>query len=128
EDDDAVREMAIEAITRLDVTVLCACDGTEAAKRLGEAGRLDLLVTDIGLPGMNGRDLAAVARRNRPDLPVLFMTGYAENMARDPSFLDGRMDLIVKPFALEVFAARVQAMLAAHALKRPPSGAHAAPR
>ncbi len=113
EDDDSVREMAIEAIARLDVTVLCASNGIEGARRLDEAGHVDLLVTDVGLPGMDGRELAVRARRGQPGLPVLFMTGYAEGAAKDPFFMDERTDLITKPFALDAFAARVQAMLAA---------------
>ncbi len=115
EDDGSVREMVIEAITGPDVTVLCACDGIEGARRLAEAGHVDLLITDIGLPGMDGRELAAQARRERPGLPVLFMTGYAEDLARDPPFLGRRMELIVKPFALDAFTARVRAMLSLQA-------------
>ncbi len=75
--------------------------------------RLDLLVTDIGLPGLNGRQLADAARERRPDLKVLFMTGYAENAAIANGFLEPGMALITKPFAMEVFATRIRGMIEA---------------
>ena len=70
-----------------------------------------MLVTDVGLPGMNGRQLADVARQHRPDLPVLFMTGYAKQAA-SADFLEPGMDMISKPFNLDALAKRVRDMLA----------------
>jgi DNA-binding response OmpR family regulator len=75
---------------------------------------VDLLVTDVGLPGMDGRDLAERARAQRPELPVLFMTGYVEAASKD-SWSGPRTGLIVKPFTLDVLAVRVRNMLAAGA-------------
>ena len=72
---------------------------------------LDLLISDVGLPGMNGRQLADIARQLRPTLRVLFMTGYAEQAASS-GFLDKGMDMISKPFTIDLLATRIRAMLA----------------
>ena len=76
------------------------------------AARVDLLVTDIGLPGMNGRELADHARELRPDLKILFITGYAENTAMAGGFLLRGMDMITKPFDGDKFLQRVRDMTA----------------
>ena len=73
--------------------------------------RVDLLVTDVGLPGMNGRQLADEARAIRPGLKVLFVTGYAERAAVRAEFLDEGMDLIAKPFAIDTLSARIREMI-----------------
>jgi DNA-binding response OmpR family regulator len=67
-------------------------------------------VTDIGLPGLNGRQMVEAARVNRPDLKVLFMTGYAANAADAHGFLKPGMALITKPFEMDAFAARIRDM------------------
>jgi DNA-binding response OmpR family regulator len=72
----------------------------------------DLLITDVGLPGgMNGRQLAEAARQRRPGLKVLFITGYAEDAPTRNGMLEPAMDVLTKPFSLDVFAQRVTAML-----------------
>ncbi|MNJ76012.1 Transcriptional regulatory protein CreB [compost metagenome] len=63
-----------------------------------EDASIELLLTDVGLPGMSGRELADMARSYRPALPVLFMTGYAETALDRQAFLDTGMDLLIKPF------------------------------
>ncbi len=73
--------------------------------------RVDLLVTDIGLPGLNGRQVADAARLARPDLKVLFMTGYAENATIANGVLEPGMQMITKPFPVEALAARVRCMI-----------------
>jgi DNA-binding response OmpR family regulator len=73
--------------------------------------RIDLLITDIGLPGLNGRQLADAARLLRPSLKVLFMTGYAENAALASGFLEPGMEMITKPFAMDALAGRIRSML-----------------
>ena len=78
-----------------------------------QSGRpIDLMVSDVGLPGMNGRQLAEVAREHRPHLPILFVTGYAENAAVRAGFLGENMGMITKPFALDALAAKIDEMMA----------------
>jgi DNA-binding response OmpR family regulator len=68
-------------------------------------------VTDVGLPGLNGRELADKARERRPDLKVLFITGYAENAAIASGFLAPGMEMITKPFAIDALAQRIRDMI-----------------
>jgi CheY-like chemotaxis protein len=90
---------------------LSAVDGPSGLAMLRGDARIDLLVTDVGLPGMNGRQLADQARETRPSLKVLFITGYAESVAMADGFLQPGMDMITKPFDLEHLAGRVRAMV-----------------
>ena len=69
------------------------------------------MVSDIGLPGLNGRQLADLARQLRPDLKILFITGYAQNADVRGEFLGPRMDMILKPFALEALANKIREMI-----------------
>ena len=73
--------------------------------------RIDLLVTDVGLPGINGRQVADQARETRPDLKVLFITGYAESVAISEGFLQPGMEMITKPFDLDNLSQRIRAMI-----------------
>ena len=73
--------------------------------------RIDLMVSDVVLPHINGRKLAEIARAARPDLKVLFVTGYAENAAVRGDFLDAGMDMLTKPFALDALGAKVRTMI-----------------
>jgi len=73
--------------------------------------RFDLLVTDIGLPGLNGRQVADAGRMMRPGLRVLFMTGYAENAALASGFLEPGMSMITKPFAMEALATQIRTII-----------------
>ncbi len=79
EDEAAVRMLVVEVLQELGYHVLEAVDGNSALPYLRSDRRIDLLVSDFGLPGMNGRQLAEIAREHRPDLQVLFITGYAPN-------------------------------------------------
>jgi CheY-like chemotaxis protein len=72
---------------------------------------VDLLVTDVGLPGMNGRQLAEIARQHRPELKVLFMTGYAEKAAERQGFLEDGMDMVAKPFSIDLLANKIRTMI-----------------
>ncbi len=72
---------------------------------------IDLLVCDIGLPGLNGRQMAELARQGRPQLKVLFMTGYADEATRPGGFLGPGMQLVIKPFDTATLARRIQANL-----------------
>jgi PAS domain S-box-containing protein len=112
EDDPGVRLLIIEVLHRLGHQVSEAADGPAALPLLQRLRRLDLLVTDVGLPGLNGRELADRARLAWPQLPVLFVSGYAEQATLRSGFLGEGMDLIAKPFSLDLLAAKVSAMLA----------------
>jgi PAS domain S-box-containing protein len=114
DDEPAIRMLVIEALEELGYDSLEAGDGAEAVALLNSDQRIDLLVTDVGLPGgMNGRQVADVARRARPDIPVLFITGFAENAVVGDGPLEAGMALVTKPFALDALAARIRAMIAA---------------
>ncbi len=73
--------------------------------------RLDLMVTDVGLPGLNGRQLAEIARQHRPDLKILFVTGYAEHLADFDTLLGPGMAMVTKPFALDTLALKIREMI-----------------
>ncbi|MCW8086580.1 PAS domain-containing protein [Sabulicella glaciei] len=110
EDEHTVRTLAAEALRERGYVVLEAKDGPSALATLAGAGRVDLLVTDVGLPGLNGRQLADAARERRLALPVLFITGYAGTALDDA--LPSGMAVLAKPFSLDVLLARVAAMVA----------------
>ena len=125
EDEELVRMLLVEVLEGDGYTTLEAADGTTALARLEEAGEkaeseerppVDLLVTDVGLPGLNGRQLAEAAQARYPDLKVLFLTGYAFQA------LDGRpgdgedglgrnMRMLAKPVAVDAFRAMVRKLL-----------------
>ena len=110
EDEGGVRVLAAEYFRDVGYAVLEVADGSEALRLLRSGARVDVLVTDVGLPGgLNGRQVADAARERRPGLPVLFITGYADG-ALD-SQLAPSMQVIGKPFALNALASRVKAML-----------------
>jgi PAS domain S-box-containing protein len=107
EDERVVRNLIVEVLSDLGYHVIEAVDGPSALKLLDSEHRIDLLLTDIGLPGMNGRQVADAAREKRAALKVLFMTGYAENAAVSNGFLAPGMQLMTKPFAMSALATRV---------------------
>jgi PAS domain S-box-containing protein len=109
EDEPAVRVLAADMLRERGYAVLEAKDGPSGLAALAGAARVDLLVTDVGLPGLNGRQLAEAVRVRRPALPVLFITGYA-GTALDEALPPG-MAVIAKPFALDAFVEKVTAML-----------------
>jgi len=111
EDDAVVRGLVVEELTELGYTAIEAEDGAAGLETLRSDRRIDLLVTDIGLPGLNGRQMADAARVARPTLKVLFMTGYAENAALASGFLEPGMAMITKPFAMDALATRIREMI-----------------
>jgi len=113
EDEASVRELVVEVLHDLGYRALEARDGPSGLKILQSPHRIDLLVSDIGLPGMNGRQVAEAAREQRPDLKVLFITGYAENAAMANGFLAPGMEMVTKPFAVDALAARIRDMIGA---------------
>jgi PAS domain S-box-containing protein len=111
EDEFVVRELIVEVLKELGYSTLEADDGPAALKILDSKQRIDLVISDIGLPGLNGRQIIDAAREVRPSLKVLFMTGYAENAAIAAGFLEPGMSMITKPFAMEALATRIREML-----------------
>ena len=111
EDDGNVRDLVREILQDLGYNTVEAYDGPSGLAVLRSKMHIDLLVTDVGLPGLNGRQLADQGRGLRPDLKVLFITGYAENASFGGGQLDADMQMITKPFAVEAFAARIKEMI-----------------
>jgi len=106
EDEPVVRQMVVELLKELGYATLQAEDARGALPILESTRPIDLLLSDVGLPGMNGRQLAEIARQRRPGLKVLFATGYAEG-AHLEGYLEPGMTLITKPFNLGALASRV---------------------
>ncbi|RXT67434.1 response regulator [Pseudomonas syringae] len=113
EDDPAVRALVSEVLGELGYTFIEAGEAADAVPILESGRRIDLLISDVGLPGMNGRQLADIARQLRPELKVLFITGYAEHAAVRGGFLDTGMQLITKPFAFDHLTSKVREMIEA---------------
>ena len=112
DDEPTVRMLVIEVLEDLGFTALEAGDGPAGLRILQSSTPVDLLVSDVGLPGgMNGRQLADAARTIRPDLKVLFITGYAENAIIGNGQLGPGMRVLTKPFVVETFAARILEMI-----------------
>lgn len=111
EDTASVRMFVNELLIDAGYRCTQAADVATALSILENDASIDLLLTDVGLPHMNGRELADRARVWQPCLPVLFMTGYAENAMNRQSFLGPGMDMIIKPFKLGAFLEKVDAML-----------------
>lgn len=112
DDDPLVRMVAVEILQELGYRVLEAGDGSAAMRIINTGQPIDLLITDVGLPGgMNGRQLADAVRFSRPDLRVLFITGYAENAVLNHGHLDHGMQVMTKPFLSDAFGRRVKDLL-----------------
>jgi CheY-like chemotaxis protein len=113
DDDPTVRMLIAEVLTENHYRLLEAADGPSALKILeSRQQRIDMMVTDVGLPGgMNGRQLADAARQVRPELRILFITGYAENAVVGNGHLEPGMAVLVKPFAMSSFANKVREIL-----------------
>jgi PAS domain S-box-containing protein len=116
DDEPTVRMLVTEVLEDLGYTAIEAADGASGLRVLQSNVRVDLLITDVGLPGgMNGRQLADAARQSRPDLRVLFITGYAENAVIGHGHLDPGMHVLTKPFPMETLASRIKDLIAAPA-------------
>ncbi|MEA1651176.1 ATP-binding protein [Nitrospirillum sp. BR 11164] len=111
EDDTSVRLLIRDVLEELSYEVEEAGEANAAITVLKSDRPISLMVSDVGLPGINGRQLAEIAREHRPNLPVIFVTGYAENAAIRAGFLGTNMTMITKPFTLEVLAAKVSEMM-----------------
>jgi CheY-like chemotaxis protein len=111
EDEASVREYSAELLRELGYFVVEAEDGASALRHIERLEKVDLLFTDIGLPGMNGRELAEEARRRRPHIKVLYTTGYARNAVVHHGRLDPGVQLIAKPFTYAELASKIRTVL-----------------
>lgn len=107
EDDDIVRMLIVDVLEELEFTVLEADDGKAALEIIADAEQpIDLMMTDHGLPGMDGRELAEKARELRPALPILFASGYAETIE-----VPSDMYVIGKPFSIDKLRDKVKSII-----------------
>jgi len=112
DDEPIIRMLIAETLAESGYAVIEAPDGPAGLKVLESSARIDLLITDVGLPGgMNGRQVADAARLTRPDLKVLFITGYAENAVIGSGRLEKGMFVLTKPFPIQTFAGRVREII-----------------
>ena len=112
DDEPTVRMLISEVLDESGYAGIEAGDAQTGLRILRSPAKVDLLITDVGLPGgMNGRQMADAARVLRPDLKVLFITGYAENAAVGNGKLDPGMEVLTKPFAMDVLAQRIRRMV-----------------
>ena len=112
DDESSVRMVLTEVLEDIGYVAVAAATGATALKILRSDARIDLLVTDIGLPGgMNGRQLAEAARQVRPSLKVLFITGYVGNTLTGNTQLEPGTQMMVKPFTMEALTTRIKAIL-----------------
>ncbi|MFT5537708.1 MAG: two-component system cell cycle sensor histidine kinase/response regulator CckA [Burkholderiaceae bacterium] len=118
EDEDMVRAVAERALTRQGYTVVTASEGEEALGLLAEQAdseqQFDMIVSDVVMPNMDGPTMAKHVRKNYPDLPILFMSGYAEEQLRKSIDLD-KVNFLPKPFSVAQIAEAVGETLAEHA-------------
>jgi len=112
EDETIVRSLIVEVLDELGYSSLEAVDAQQAIPLLQNGQQIDLMISDVGLPGMNGRQLADVARTLRPELKILFATGYAEG-AQVEGYLGENMEIITKPFNVDALASKIQEMIKA---------------
>ncbi len=112
DDEQAIRMLLIEVLEENGYAVIEAADGPSGLRVLQSDARVDLLITDVGLPGgLNGRQVADAARVTRPGLKVLFITGYAENAAIGNGHLAAGMEVMTKPFVISAFATKVRDLI-----------------
>ena len=112
DDEPTIRMLVAELLADAGYAVIEAPDGPAGLKVLESNARIDLLITDVGLPGgMNGRQVADAARVSRPNLKVLFITGYAENAVIGQSRLENGMFVMTKPFQMDLLAHRIREII-----------------
>ena len=111
EDEDRIREVTTEALRELGYTVFHAASAKQALKILESRPEIGLLFTDIVMPGMNGRRLAEAAVKSRPDLKVLYTTGYTRNAVLHNGVLDPGVNFIAKPFTVDQLDQKIREVL-----------------
>jgi CheY-like chemotaxis protein len=114
DDEPTVRMLVADVLEEFGYHAIEAPDGASGLRIMQSDVRIDLLVTDVGLPGgMNGRQMADAGRVTRPELKVLFITGYAENAVISHGHLEPGMHLLSKPFTMEMLASRIRDLIGA---------------
>jgi len=112
DDEPLVRMLIVDVLDEAGYASMEASDGPSAIKILQSDAEIDLLITDVGLPGgMNGRQVADAARTFRPDLKVIFVTGFAETAILDHGELPSGMEVITKPFVLAELTSKIMTMI-----------------
>lgn len=112
DDEPTIRMLVVDILKGLGYAALEASDGPSGLRFLESEAKINLLITDVGLPGgMNGRQVADAARVLRPDLQVLFITGYAENMLLNHGTLDPGTQVLTKPFTIDAMTSRIIGLL-----------------
>ena len=113
DDEPTIRMVIVEVLREAGYVPIEAFDAPSGLRALESLSRIDLLITDVGLPGgLNGRQIADAARVRRPDMKVLFITGYAENAALGNGYLEPGMSVLTKPFAMDALARKIAGMMA----------------
>jgi len=108
EDEPALREVTVKTLEQAGYRVLAACNGSEAIALASAHARIDLLVTDVVMPQVGGTVLAQTLTQARPELAVLFMSGYTDSEGIHQGVREGGVDLLHKPFSPAVLAERVR--------------------
>ena len=111
EDDERVRAFAEEALRDLGYVVVAADCAAEALAKIGQDPDVDLLLTDVVMPDLNGRELAEQVLKLKPGLPVLYMTGFTRNAVVHNGMLDAGVNFMAKPFTVDQLAAKVREAL-----------------
>ncbi|WP_199171760.1 PAS domain-containing protein [Pollutimonas nitritireducens] len=112
DDEPALRQLMVEVLEENGYIALAAADGPSGLKLLESEDEVDLLITDVGLPGgMNGRQVADAARISRPGLKVLFVTGYAEKAIVRNGMLDSGMEVMIKPFTMASMGSKIHDLI-----------------
>jgi len=113
EDEDIVRELVCEVLEDQGYNVLCARDGIEALSMAEDFDEeIHLLVTDVIMPNMNGHELAATLVASRPEMKVLYVSGYSDNDIGDHGVLEPRYELLQKPFTPQTLARKIRDVIA----------------
>jgi DNA-binding response OmpR family regulator len=111
EDEQPVRSLVMEVLQEYGFRAVSATDGVSGLEILQSDTHLDLLITDVGLPGLAGPHMVEQARKRRPELPVLFITGYASAHDFQAAMGDGNAALLAKPFTIDSLVSQIRARL-----------------
>lgn len=111
EDDQVLRTVSADTLSDLGYRTIRAADGIQALAALDSEGDVKVLMTDIGLPGMDGRQLALEARRRRPALGILFVTGYDDLIKKGQALRQDGLEYLAKPYGFEDLASALKRLV-----------------